>query len=251
MPLAPASIPQPPAMAASVPAAYQQGLALGNALNAVRRRAASTPQGQAAARIRNPAQPGAQPTPVQMRAIEQAAQATPNLKYLLRNEIDGSPVIPPGMTAQQASAYVSHQWMGQHLEQAKTLVFISMSMPTASIRRILADVWAHKDLRDEAVVVIRGWQPRPTGLPELVARINQLQPAPNHRVNVAVDPMLYESFHIEQVPVVVEAVVDEEALAARGEAARQRLQHLFRLAQDSTSQALLHLMLEYRTERLG
>ncbi|MDE2585606.1 MAG: hypothetical protein KGN39_09425 [Betaproteobacteria bacterium] len=56
---------------------------------------------------------------------------------------------------------------------------------------------------------------------------------------------------IEQVPVVVEAVVDEEALAARREAARQRLQHLFRLAQDSTSQALLHLMLEYRTERLG
>ena len=54
---------------------------------------------------------------------------------------------------------------------------------------------------------------------------------------------------IEQLPVVVEVVEDEGALAARREASRQRLQHLFRLAQDPTSQALLHLMLEYRMER--
>lgn len=54
---------------------------------------------------------------------------------------------------------------------------------------------------------------------------------------------------IERVSVVVEVAVDEAVLAAQREASRQRLQHLFRLAQDPTSQALLHLMLEYRMER--
>lgn len=54
---------------------------------------------------------------------------------------------------------------------------------------------------------------------------------------------------IEQVSVVVESPVDEAALAARREASRQRLQHLFRQAQDPTSQALLHVVLEYRMER--
>jgi len=53
---------------------------------------------------------------------------------------------------------------------------------------------------------------------------------------------------IESLPVVEEKPVDEAALAARREAGRQRLQHLFRRATDPTSQALLHLMLEYRQE---
>lgn len=54
---------------------------------------------------------------------------------------------------------------------------------------------------------------------------------------------------IETLPILEVAPVDEGALLARREASRQRLQHLFRRADDSTSQALLHLMLEYRQER--
>ena len=53
---------------------------------------------------------------------------------------------------------------------------------------------------------------------------------------------------IETLSILIPEAVDESALIARREAARQRLQHLFRQAVDPTSQGLLRVMLEYREE---
>jgi conjugal transfer pilus assembly protein TraW len=127
-------------------------------------------------------------------ALAKAASQMPNARLALRNTIDGQPVIPPGMTLKQASMYVSHDWMAQHIAQARTLVFISMSMPRPIIRSILADIWNHPKLRSEAVVVVRGWQ--------LVQQLGSLQPSLEHQVNVAVDPTLFESYAIQRVPAV-------------------------------------------------
>lgn len=134
--------------------------------------------------------------------MTQAAASIPNLRLALRNTIDGQPVIPPGMTVKQASMYVSHDWMNDHINQARTLVFISMSMPKPEIRNILANIWSHPDLRDEAVVVVRGWQPKALGLPELVQALGDLQPSLQHQVNIAVDPILYETYDVQRVPAV-------------------------------------------------
>lgn len=55
--------------------------------------------------------------------------------------------------------------------------------------------------------------------------------------------------NVENLVVVLPEVVDEAALAARREASRRRLLHLFRRAGDPASQELLRLMQEYRQER--
>jgi hypothetical protein len=182
-----------PVLVASAPEAYVDGTRVGAALAEIQQRAA---QGQVPVpAIKNPAIS-------QGSVMDRAAQTVPNLSMMLRNTIDGQPVVPPGMTQKQASMYVSHDWMAQHIKEAKTLIFISMSQPKEDIRKILADVWAHKDLRDEAVVVVRGWEGDTTGLPTLVQEISSLQPGQDRQVNVAVDPMLFESLHIDRVPAV-------------------------------------------------
>jgi conjugal transfer pilus assembly protein TraW len=108
-----------------------------------------------------------------------------------------------GMTAKQASEYVSHDWIAQHESKSTTLVFISMSMPPEVLKQLFAQVWANKPLRDSAVFIVRGWPEQPTGLAALVSEIGQLQPTLQHQVNVSVDPLLFSAHHVEQVPVVL------------------------------------------------
>jgi len=184
----------PPALPAS--SAYEQGVSLGASLAQIQHRLQQDQAGGAAAAVPQ----------IPESAQAQAAAAVPNLQLLMRRTIDGSPVIPPGMTVKQASMYVSHDWMAEHIQHAKTLVFISLSMPRETIRRILADIWNDKKLRGEAVVIVRGWQPTPTGLPELVQAIGELQPGLLKQVNVAVDPSLFESYGVKRVPMVARQI---------------------------------------------
>lgn len=200
-----------PSQAPSAPSAYIAGASLGASLQDMQNKLRDGLPAKSAAKA--PLQ-----APVltpEMRS--EAFGAVPNLKYLLRNTIDGAPVIPPGMTQKQASMYVSHDWMQRHIQQAKTLVFISMSMPKDDIRRILSNIWNDKALRSESVVVVRGWQPRATGLPDLVQALGELQPSLQKQVNIAVDPSLFESYGIKRVPVVARRVSENHWATLSGD----------------------------------
>jgi conjugal transfer pilus assembly protein TraW len=203
----------PPAVP-SAPAAYIAGADLGASLANMQSklRQGVLPTSVASA----PTQTTVAPT-ITPELRNEAVGAVPNLKYLLRNTIDGAPVIPPGMTEKQASMYVSHDWMARHIHQARTLVFISLSMPKEDIRRILSNIWNDKALRSESVVVVRGWPANATGLPDLVQALGDLQPSLQKQVNIAVDPSLFESYAVQRVPMVARKISDERWVTLSGD----------------------------------
>lgn len=175
------------------PPAYEQGLAVGQAF--AKSSSAARTTAEQTGEFKTPA--WLQPT-----SPAQVGATLPDLRQVMQDTVNGAPVLPPGMTTRQASMYISHDWMSKHIDQSKTLVFVSMSESDAGISAVLGNLYAHASLRNNAVVLIRGWAGDKTGLPLLVGKLASLQPSSNEQVNVAVDPIWFEDMHITRVPAV-------------------------------------------------
>lgn len=132
-----------------------------------------------------------------------AQLAAPNAKLFLRKDIHGVPVIPSNLKGKALQEYVGHTLMQEQESSAKTLVFISLDMPTELLRRWFATAWRDEAMRKSVVFVVRGWPSDPTGLPQTVQKINSLMLAPTKAANVEVNPTQFESHHITRVPVIL------------------------------------------------
>jgi len=129
-----------------------------------------------------------------------------NGRYVLRTEIGGVPVIPPGMTGAQLQEFLDHRSLEIQQHTATTLVFISLSMPKTVLRRMFADAWDNPYLRTHTIFVFRGWPPVPDGLQELVSRVIRLFPKPKDQPTVEIDPMLFTGHRVTRVPVVLHEI---------------------------------------------
>lgn len=139
-------------------------------------------------------------------------------KYLVRNTVNGVPVIPPGMNGEQLDQFVEHTSAAIQERHAKTLVFISLSMPKTLLRRMFAAAWRIPSVRDRTVFVLRGWPSVPQGLPEMLARLVRLFPTPQKQPNVEVDPLLFTGHHIDRVPVILHEAQNGKWGAIAGDA---------------------------------
>ncbi|MBU2765018.1 conjugal transfer protein TraW [Acidithiobacillus ferrivorans] len=130
-------------------------------------------------------------------------EKTTSGKYLLRTTVNGVPVIPPGMSGKSLQEFVGHESMAIQEAHAKTLVFISLSMPDGVLRRMFANDVADKPLLHSTVFVLRGWQPKPTGLPDMDEKLIKLFPKNKEQPTIEVDPLLFTKHQVNRVPVVI------------------------------------------------
>lgn len=124
-------------------------------------------------------------------------------KYVLRTMVDGVPVIPPGMTGEQLDQFVEHTSAAMQERHAKTLVFISLSMPKSILRRMFATAWKVKKWRNDTVFVLRGWPAEPQGLPIMLSKIVPLFPSVRDQPTVEVDPIQFTNHNVHKVPVIL------------------------------------------------
>lgn len=124
-------------------------------------------------------------------------------KYVLRTMIDGVPVIPPGMTGKQLDQFVEHTSAAMQERHAKTLVFISLSMPKTILKRMFATAWKNHRWRNNTVFVLRGWPPKPDGLPVMLSHLIPLFPSVRDQPTVEVDPLQFTNHNVRKVPVVL------------------------------------------------
>lgn len=126
-----------------------------------------------------------------------------NGKYVMRTEVNGVPVIPPGMTGAQLQQFIDHKALAIQQKTATTLIFISLSMPKHILKRMFADAWDNKKLRTHSVFVFRGWPAKPDGLQILVSKIIRMFPSPKDQPTVEVNPTLFTGHRVTRVPVVL------------------------------------------------
>ncbi|MBN6739635.1 conjugal transfer protein TraW [Acidithiobacillus sp. MC6.1] len=157
-------------------------------------------------------------------------QKAPSGKYVLRNTVNGVPVIPPGMKGKQLDQFVEHTSAAIQERHAKTLVFISLSMPKILLKRMFAADWRFLKYRDHTVFVLRGWPAKPQGLPMMLGKLVALFPSPSKQPDVEVDPILFTGHHINRVPVILHEAPDGKWGAIAGDgygfsAAIKRINH--------------------------
>lgn len=124
-------------------------------------------------------------------------------KYVLRTMVDGVPVIPPGMTGKQLDQFVEHTSAAMQERHAKTLVFISLSMPKTLLKRMFATAWKMKKWRNSTVFVLRGWPAEPQGLPIMLSKLIPLFPSIHDQPTVEVDPLQFTNHNVRKVPVIL------------------------------------------------
>lgn len=90
-----------------------------------------------------------------------------------------------------------------HIEKAQTLVFISTSMPSRSLKALFAEA----NGRDDIVFLIRGWTP-----PHYTKVIREIYMAMGwdgkskklpYQVNLTIEPRLFKAYKVTSVPVVL------------------------------------------------
>ena len=140
---------------------------------------------------------------LQKYAKQYAPQSSTEAQEWLRKRINGVPVVPANLHGKALQEYVDHTLMKKEEDSAKTLVFISMDMPHALLRRWFAEVADHKHLFETTVFVLRGWADNPEGLPDLVGEINRLMPSARKTANVEVNPILFTDHRVNLVPVII------------------------------------------------
>lgn len=138
-------------------------------------------------------------------------------KYLVRNTVHGVPVIPPGMTGKEMDEFVEHTSAAIQERHARTLVFISLSMPKRILRRMFATDWRTPKVRDHTVFFLRGWPATPTGLPKMLAKLVALFPKPSEQPTVEVDPLEFTGHHVNRVPVILHEAPDGKWGAIAGD----------------------------------
>lgn len=221
-----AQVPPPPAAVAPAPAqpgVWQRGAALGALLDAASKR--SVAEGRPPSTALSPISSMHTP-PAQASAIETAKSAfgpdsalarstfeqldrytrferLPDGRVIFRDTINGQPVLPPGMTPEEASRYLSHDWAAARRKTAKTFIFISLGMPEPVLRHIFNEVARSSELREDAVFMVRGWPDEPDGLPRMVGRLYALQPKGVDPLPVLVDPTWFQANRITRVPAVL------------------------------------------------
>jgi conjugal transfer pilus assembly protein TraW len=155
-----------------------------------------------------PALPGSVQARGRSSALEQMERYArfarlPDGRMAFLDTINGQPVLPPGMSAEQISQYLSHDWPAMRRKTAKTFIFISLGMPEERLRNLFAQVAADQKVREDVVFVVRGWPDEPEGLPKMVGKLYALQPKGSDPLPVFVDPTLFEANRIERVPVIL------------------------------------------------
>ncbi len=140
---------------------------------------------------------------LQQYARQYAPQTSSAAQQWLRTRVNGVPVVPPNLHGKALQEYVDHTLMKKEENAAKTLVFISMDMPHALLRRWFAEVADNKHLFETTVFVLRGWADNPEGLPDLVGEINHLMPSARKSANVEINPILFTDHHVNIVPVII------------------------------------------------
>ncbi len=139
-----------------------------------------------------------------------AATAGEDPRAILRETVDGMPVLPPGMTAQQASMYLSHDWPEHRERTAHVVVLISLGMPKEVIRNLFEQVVSDPALRDQTMFLMQGWDNSAQGFQKTVSELHYLQPDGKYKVSIAVDPSWFEKLHLKTVPAVL--VVNEPSM---------------------------------------
>ena len=142
-----------------------------------------------------------------MNALSQAVAQSQvgNGAALLTDTLHGMPVLPPGMTLQQASQYVSHDWPRKREKTAHLFVLVSLGMPKAVLKNLFDQVASSPALQNETVFVLRGWGSEPQGFQRTVSELERLQPHGQYKAPVFVDPSWFESLHVTRVPAIVVA----------------------------------------------
>jgi conjugal transfer pilus assembly protein TraW len=130
-----------------------------------------------------------------------------NARDWLRQTIKGVPVIPAGLHGRALQQYFDHTLMQKQELGARTLVFISMSMPNGELRQFFAAVATHPRLLKTVVFVMRGWANKPGGMADAVREVKALMPEKGvKQANVEVNPTLFTSHQIHRVPVLLHKV---------------------------------------------
>lgn len=202
-------LPDPLRKSASQPTAPEvQGASVGNALRQSLRQD-SAPQALAGAQAGQTflQKDQAQTQGWLQRLQSAAAAAGEDPRALLRETVDGMPVLPPGMTAQQASMYLSHDWPEHRERTAHIVVLISLGMPKSVISNLFEQVVSDPSLREQTLFLMQGWDNSAQGFPKTVSALYRLQPQGKYKVSVAVDPTWFEKLHVREVPAVL--VVNE------------------------------------------
>lgn len=116
-------------------------------------------------------------------------------------------------------------------ENQKVFLFVSSSMPVSTLRTYAMDLDALND--PNFVMVLRGFvggmkQVRPTldfiekiAVREEDCRISEGKKCDMFRVNIEIDPMVFQKFHIEQVPAIayaenVQAIDTQQSIGREG-----------------------------------
>ena len=140
---------------------------------------------------------------LQRYAQQYAPQSASAAQQWLRTRVNGVPVVPPNLHGKALQEYVDHTLMAKEENAAKTLVFISMDMPKAILRKWFAEVADNRHLFETTVFVLRGWPDNPEGLPETVSKINRLMPSAKKAANVEINPILFTDHKVNIVPVII------------------------------------------------
>lgn len=148
------------------------------------------------------------------KALEQAIadSGVQSGKAFLTDTDNGMPILPPGMTVQQASQYISHDWPERREKTAKVFILISLGMPQAVLKNLFAQVAASQVLRDETVFMLQGWADMPGGFQNTIMQAQELEPSGSYRSPVLIDPVWFESLHVTRVPAIVVANTDHNGM---------------------------------------